>query len=895
VDRNPDPSASAMPTLVLVIAGVLLGAVVIDLALVSWLIGEVRVLGMVGGGVIGALAARQISLERRVRRLESSGQAAAGQEHRIARAPAMPGETVRPAEQPVDTAPQAVDEPAPSRAAAREPAASASPGLAQRLFDWFGSGNVPVKIGLLVLLIGVAALLRYATEQGWLSAPIELRLAAVAATALAALLFAWRERKRRRVFAVSLQGGAIGVLALTVFAALRLYQVVPAGAAFALLVILVATAGVLAVAQRAQALAVLALITGLAAPILVSSGSGNHVVLFAWYAVLNLAMLAIAWQRDWPLLYRLGFAFTFLIGTAWGVLRYRPDQFASTQFFLTLFFLLYFLIPVLVENRRPEGQRNRIDAVLVFGLPLFWLPLQAGLLDGRNAVIAAASLSAAALYLASAHWLLRRRQIRRLGRAHAFLAVALATVAMPFAFSESTVVMIWALEGAALVWYGIDDRSRLSRLAGLALISLAMAIWLLGHVVISGHDDGVLLLNAVFIGGMALTAAALVSAWRLHDAGASTWLVNLLAAAALLPWTLAALIEIDRHVPAGLEVDSFLLWLGLTAALTAGAHRARAWPVTALACVTTLAAGVFAALQQTALSGWPLAGYGTPAWLTFIVLAWLARRQLRTALPGWQALAALGIQASLVVMLASVLVYLVDTRLALAVGWHWLAAGLPLLLLIAWLQADGTPLPGPPLPAGDERRWPLTAAVAAATLGLLASLASAGQARPLPFVPLLNPLELTQAAALVLLLRNAGPPRARPASVWLPWVGALAALSVTLMALRAVHHLADVAWSQSAMLASQTAQATLTVTWTTLGVIAWISGSRREQRGLWLAGALILGGVLLKLILIDRSYLSNVAGIVSFLGFGLLSVLVGYLAPAPPRSTVDSSARRAGP
>ena len=180
---------------------------------------------------------------------------------------------------------------------------------------WFTEGNVPVKVGMLVLFAGVAALLKYATDEGWLRLPVELRLAGIALAAIAALAFGWRERTRRRSFGLALQGGAIGVLLLTAFAAFRVYQLLPAGAAFALLLVLVAGAGVLAVLQDALALAVLGILAGFAAPILISTGSGAHVVLFSYYALLNLAIFAIAWARPWRALNLLGFVFTFAIGT----------------------------------------------------------------------------------------------------------------------------------------------------------------------------------------------------------------------------------------------------------------------------------------------------------------------------------------------------------------------------------------------------------------------------------------------------------------------------------------------------------------------------------------------------------------------------------------------------
>ena len=71
--------------------------------------------------------------------------------------------------------------------------------------------------------------------------------------------------------------------------------------------------------------------------------------------------------------------------------------------------------------------------------------------------------------------------------------------------------------------------------------------------------------------------------------------------------------------------------------------------------------------------------------------------------------------------------------------------------------------------------------------------------------------------------------------------------------------------------------------WTLIGVGAWILGSRRANRPLWMAGAVLMAIVLVKLLLIDRQYFGDIAGIVSFLFVGLLMVGVGYIAPTPPK------------
>jgi uncharacterized membrane protein len=56
---------------------------------------------------------------------------------------------------------------------------------------------------------------------------------------------------------------------------------------------------------------------------------------------------------------------------------------------------------------------------------------------------------------------------------------------------------------------------------------------------------------------------------------------------------------------------------------------------------------------------------------------------------------------------------------------------------------------------------------------------------------------------------------------------------------------------------------------------------------LWLAGALLMGVVLAKLVLVDRQHLGNLLGIGSFIAYGLLCTVVGYFAPAPPKRADD--------
>ncbi len=177
-----------------------------------------------------------------------------------------------------------------------------------------------------------------------------------------------------------LQGGGVGVLYLVVFGAFRLWNLLPAELAFALLVAIAVASALLAVAQDSRALAIAGVSGGFLAPLLASTGHGSHVMLFGFYLVLNLGVFVVAWYKAWRPLNLVAFAFTFVIGAYWGSAYYRPEHYATTQPFLIAFFLLYVAIAVLFALRRAQGKLDYVDSVLVFGVPLVAAGLQFGLI-----------------------------------------------------------------------------------------------------------------------------------------------------------------------------------------------------------------------------------------------------------------------------------------------------------------------------------------------------------------------------------------------------------------------------------------------------------------------------------------------------------------------------------
>lgn len=798
-----------------------------------------------------------------------------------------PQPPVRPSEDPVEASS--------ASAAPMFPSTPSGPSWPERAFQqawrWLSNGNVPVKVGMLVIFVGVAAALKYASDIGLLRAPISVRLSLIAVAAMVALVFGWRQRTQRRVFALSLQGGAIGVLVMTVFAAFRLYHLIPPLPAFVLLVVLVGGIGLLAVLQDALALAVLGLLAGFAAPILVSTGQGSHVVLFSYYALLNLAIFGIAWWRSWRVLNVLGFVATFGIATAWGVLSYRPEQFASTEPFLILNFLFYLAIPWLYLRRPADGSQRVMDGALLFGNPLISVLLQGALLRWDPHALAISTLAIAVIYLVIAYGVRKQKNLGLLRDAWAILAITFATLTVPLAFGAQLTGSILALEGAGMVWRGFRQQRVWARWGGLGLQLFAVLALLLGRAV-HPETGSMPVLNGDFLSMLFVVIAGFAScalyARRGDDSAAHRQLAVVLFIWGMLWWFYAVATESERFASweTGLWIWMAVLavtaWLSAEVARLQPRHQLGRWiafsvpAVLALMLPLLLWAG-FA--HQQPLWGWALASVVLAAILGWRTLICMRSEELPAALAQLAWLWRWGLIAVVAITMAL-------HEVSIAPSWKLLLSSLPALLLFALALRRPSSI-APPLPKRVDgwREILLYSLLLVAIPVAYRAFLGGGDTWPLPFVPLLNPTDilllLIGLGVFAWLSDPVAPEslRQQRASI----VGLFVLVLVTSATLRGVHQLGAVPWDAQALGASSLAQMALTLVWSVMGLLAWVLGSRRGQRSLWMAGAVLLGVVLLKLLLVDRGHLGNVFGIASFIAYGLLCTLIGYLAPAPPK------------
>src|SRR6185503_7929916 len=184
-----------------------------------------------------------------------------------------------------------------------------------------------------------------------------------------------------------------------IFAAFRMFHLLPPTLAFVLLVGVAVFSAALAVIQNSLTLAAIGVSGGFLAPVLASTGQGSHVMLFSYYVVLNAGIVAIAWVKAWRVLNVLGFGFTFVIASLWGAKAYVPEHFATTEPFLIVFFAMYVAIPILFARRRAVELKDYVDGTLVFGVPIVAFGLQTALVRGFEYGAAFSALGLGAIYL----------------------------------------------------------------------------------------------------------------------------------------------------------------------------------------------------------------------------------------------------------------------------------------------------------------------------------------------------------------------------------------------------------------------------------------------------------------------------------------------------------------
>ena len=774
--------------------------------------------------------------------------------------------------------------------------------------NYFTQGNQIVRIGIVVLFFGMSFLAKYSIENSLVS--IEVRMAGILIAALIMLAIGWKLRIKNPAYGLIMQGGGIAISYISIFASFKLYQLIPAEFTFPLLIVFSLAAMSLAVLQNAKALAVTAMAGGFAAPILASTGHGSHVSLFSYYLVLNCAIFFVAWFKSWRLLNVIGFLFTFIIASIWGVTQYHASQFSTTEPFLIAFFLIYVAISILFSIKQKPELKGYVDGTLVFGVPMVGFGLQSALVNTMEYGLAYSAASLAIFYFLVTYLLKKKARIGQesgenlqlMSQAMFALGIIFATLTIPFALDGRWSAASWAIEGAGFVWIALRQQREILKYVGLALQFLGGLLFLADYPY---NTSSWAFMNAEFMGIAIISLSGLFTARILQQAGideSPKQKIDKPVASGLIIWGIVwwyfgGLIQVEEHLSIDYELVAYVAFVTVSAALWLMASLRWQWQQ----------ANFFPwlLLLPLCLYFWPtifnahfFADYGYIVWPSSLALLYgifYYSDKAKYSLFKPTALHAISYLLVLSISAYEASWYINDLKLADA----WLAIAVMTVLIIGLYAIN------------KYQRWPfkyyakayyqISSVVIIAGMmiwGLGFNFLTVLEARPIPYLPLLNPIDLILLAAVLTAVqwyRLQGYAlfedffAKKSSTVAMGLLASFSFVWFNVLLLKTIHVVTGIHYEFEALFGSAIVQTTLSIAWTVLGLLIMILASKKSIRQLWFTGAALTAVVVAKLFLLDLAGQGTIERIISFIVVGALLLVVGYFSPMPPKLAIEES------
>jgi uncharacterized membrane protein len=347
--------------------------------------------------------------------------------------------------------------------------------MKRSLEETIGTRWIPYA-GCVALFLAAAFFVQVAIVRGWLGPQARIALALGFGGTLVAvgdLLL----RRRLRPLGQGLVGTGGAVLHAGLYAGMASYHLYSPHAAFVGFACVTVLAMGLALRHDSLPVALLALVGGLATPLMVSTGGAERDMLCTYLAILDLGVLAIAFARRWPLDLVAAAGTWLLVG---GFFLGHPVTAAPELGWVALFFAIFAVTPFAYHLRRKIPlDAGRFVVAMVNGQIAFGLGAHALELHRDPVAIVALVLGAAYLGLGA----LARVRIPADERAPAgFLGLALffATGAIGLLLRGGNISVAWALAAPVVLWLGVRYRVPTIRIGALVIAGLAalhLAAW----------------------------------------------------------------------------------------------------------------------------------------------------------------------------------------------------------------------------------------------------------------------------------------------------------------------------------------------------------------------------------------------------------------------------------
>jgi uncharacterized membrane protein len=372
----------------------------------------------------------------------------------------------------------------------------------------FVGENLLSKLGIVILVVGVAIGAKYAIDNNLIS-PLG-RIIAGYVFGFGLLGFAVKLKAKYLNFSAVLLSGAMAIMYFITYFAYSLYGLFPQSSAFVLMLIFTVFTVAAALNYNRQIIAHLGLVGAYAVPFLLSNNSGNYTFLFTYIAIINGGILAISLRKYWKPLFYTSFVFTWATFYGWYLTKFQSSEHVTMALlFSSVFFLIFYLtfLGYKLISRENVAFEN---IALVLANSFIFYGLGYSILDHSDrfgSFLGLFTVLNAAIHFVFALAVSRMKNIPQdIIYLLSALVLTFATIAVPVQLDGNIVTLVWTAEAAILFWIGRTKQIRLYELYSFPLIFLAtlslFADWLQGQDFSNSPDisqSSYTLFNGTFI------------------------------------------------------------------------------------------------------------------------------------------------------------------------------------------------------------------------------------------------------------------------------------------------------------------------------------------------------------------------------------------------------------
>lgn len=368
-----------------------------------------------------------------------------------------------------------------------------------------------------LILFAAAFFLKYAFENRWIGELGRVSIGVFSGLTMTLLGFRYHHRGWR-VFSQILTAGGVVLLYLSAYAAFGYYHLVPQKAAFIFLVILVAEAAGLALLYNAPAIAIMALIGGFLAPLLLHSDRDQYWSLFGYIAALDLGALALL--KHWRGLSSLAFIGSHLLFWIWYGERYHPEKLGAVMVFHCAIFFMFLAAHVARQLLRRKHLTTEELGLLLSNPFVFFATSYHLLSPSYHDWMGVFAIGMALIYAGAAKLLLERSAASR-NQLLAMIGVALTfvTIAIPIQLKSNWITIAWAVEALVMLWAGIETRARRLQVLAWMLFTLSLGKLIIWDTPYGLRRDFTPIFNRYFLSCLLVIACVFGAAWLYRRVG----------------------------------------------------------------------------------------------------------------------------------------------------------------------------------------------------------------------------------------------------------------------------------------------------------------------------------------------------------------------------------------